>query len=82
MKSNQRIESLLRRIAKWRWLIISVVALVIIAFEIFEPIYKNEPVTDLFHIIELTGYILVLLLVGVLMNYLLEFAYILSALCL
>jgi signal transduction histidine kinase len=70
MKFKQLIDHLLKQSAKWRWLILSIIAFVIIVFEIFEPIFKNEPVTDPFHLIELAAYILVLLLVGVLMNYL------------
>jgi signal transduction histidine kinase len=72
MKLHDHIERFLNRFSKRHWPIIGIAALVITAFEIFEPIQKNEPITDPFHILELAAYILVLLLVGLLMNYLAE----------
>jgi len=64
------INKLLSLHPKIHWRIIGGITLLIIAFEIFELLSKDESLLDPFHLIELIVYVLILFLVGVLIGYL------------
>jgi len=66
----------LTRIFRWllryNWKIVSGAVVFLTVFEFGELLYKNEPLTDLFHWVELSIYIIILALVGVLVNFLVK----------
>lgn len=59
-------------LAKRNWHVISGFVIFLALFELFELIHKNEPLYDPFHTIELIIYIIILVLVGILINFLRE----------
>jgi len=61
---------ILGQFSKRHWLIIIGVISLILLFEIFELFYKKEPFTDPFHLIELLVYFIILIIVGLLINFL------------
>jgi signal transduction histidine kinase len=61
-----------RQFKKRHWLIIVGVTFLILIFEIFELFYKDESFTDPFHLIELLIYFVILVIVGILINFLAE----------
>jgi len=63
-------EQVLKWLKRFAWYVISGGIVIIVFFEIFEALHKNEPLNDPFHILELVSYILILALVGVLIKYL------------
>lgn len=71
-RMNQSVERLVTRVSEGRWRLVSAATLLIIFFEIFEIVYKNEPLYDPFHLTELIIYIVILLCVVVLINFLSE----------
>ena len=72
----KRITSFLEQALTWlmkrNWRVIAGGILIILFFEIFEILHKNEPLYDPFHLTELILYIFILALVGVLINFLIE----------
>lgn len=65
-------ERFFRWLAKYNWQVVSSVAIFLVIFEIVELFHKNEPLTDPFHWVELIIYFVILILVGVLVNFLLK----------
>jgi len=66
----------LTRIFRWfsryNWKIVSGAVIFLTVFEFGELLYKKEPLTDFFHWVELSIYIIILVLVGVLVNFLVK----------
>lgn len=52
------------------WRFVGGAAIFLILFEVFELLYKGEPITDPFHLVETSVFFVLLLLVGMLINYL------------
>jgi len=71
-KINDFLELVLNWVAKRNWQVISGIIILLVIFEIFELLHKNEPLSDPFHWIELFVYVLILVFVGVLINFLLK----------
>ena len=65
-----RFEIFLKWLAKHFLVIIFGVTFFIVTFEIFELISKNEKLSDPFHLIEITIYVVLLMLIGYLLRYL------------
>lgn len=73
---NTKRDNTLNRIFRWlsrnSWKIISGIAVFLTVFEFSELLHKKEPLTDLYHWMELIIYFMILILVGVLVNFLVK----------
>jgi len=73
---NNNRDNFLTRIFHWllryNWKIVSGAVVFLTFFEFGELLYKKEPLTDFFHWVELSIYIIILALVGILVNFLVK----------
>lgn len=69
-KINIFFEHFFQWVGKHNWYVIGAITLGMTLFEIFEVIRKRDIPTDPFHIVELVVYVFILILVGVLVDFL------------
>lgn len=68
-KTNDTLGNFILWLGKRNWGVVISIILIIFLFEIFEEVYKNEPLIDPFHIIEFTLFVLILAFVGIVINF-------------
>lgn len=71
-KKDNSLNRIFRWLSRYNWKIISGVAVFLTLFEFGELLHKKEHLNDFFHWVELIIYFIILILVGVLVNFLVK----------